>query len=234
MLALKIIQQLVYPSVFLFLTFLIGFLLILKRKKLGKYLIIFSLLFYYIFSITPVSDWIIKPLEEKYPPLTASELKSVQNIVILLGGQESDILRAAEVIKIYEAKTNKPDIYISGQDFLSLENKALKLKNHLVQSGIPEENIFLEDKSRTTEESAKNIKKILAEQSFFLVTSAYHMPRSMWVFKQNNTQPIAAPTDFKIQAEYSILDFFPRADNLKKVDLSFHEYVGFWYYKLKN
>jgi len=64
------------------------------------------------------------------------------------------------------------------------------------------------------------------------VTSAYHMPRAMEVFQKMKMNPIAAPTDFKMEKNYDILDFFPDAQNLRKSDLVFHEYFAILFYKL--
>ncbi|MBU4369288.1 YdcF family protein [Patescibacteria group bacterium] len=233
MLLLKILQQFLLPSVFILLFILIGFIF-LKRKKIGKFLVIVGIILYYLFSITPVSDLIISPLENKYARLEQNEFQQTNNIVLLLGGPESDVLRASEALRLYNLKLEKPLIYIAGRNFLSKQNQALKLKNYLVERGIPNKNIFLEDESKTTFESSQNIEKILGQEPFFLITSAYHLPRSMWIFEKNNTNPIPAPTDFKCEKSgYDLFDFFPKANNLKNVDSAFHEYFGILYYRFR-
>jgi len=234
MLLLKILQQFLLPSVFILIFVLIGFIFLLKKQKIGKFLIVIGVILYYFFSISPVSDLIISPLENKYVPLEQNELQQTNNIILLLGGPESDVLRASEALRIYNLKLEKPLIYIAGRNFLSKQNQALKLKNYLIERGIDEQNILLEDESKTTFESAQNVAKILKQKPFFLITSAYHLPRSIWIFKKYNTNPIPAPTDFKIQNEYNFFDFFPKANNLKNVDSAFHEYFGLVYYRLKS
>jgi len=90
----------------------------------------------------------------------------------------------------------------------------------------------LEDKSRNTFESVKNIKEILGDEPFFLVTSAYHMERSLREFEKVGTNPIPAPTDFKIKTEqYTALDWFPDPQNLRNSNLAVHEYFGIVFYK---
>jgi len=259
MLLIKICEQFLSPSVFILIFVLIGLILLRKKekparggsnakgrhgasggKKIGKFFIIIGIVLYYLFSITPVSDLIISPLENKYQQLNENNLNQCDYIVLLLGGKESDVLRASEALRIYHTygqasnlKSEKPIIYIAGRNFLSKQNQALKLKNYLIERGIDEQNILLEDKSRTTFESAQNIAKILKQEPFFLITSAYHLPRSMWIFEKNNTNPIPAPTDyFKIENEYNFFDFFPKANSLKNVDSAFHEYFGIVYYRL--
>jgi len=233
MLFLKILEMFLLPSVFVLVLILIGIILIFRKKrgKLGKILIILGILLYYLFSITPVADLIISPLEKQYQPVQKEELEKADKIVLLLGGKESDVLRASEVLRLYNLQSA---IIISGRDPLSPKiEEAKEVKDFLVERGIPSENIILEDKSRTTKESAENLKNLVVEEPFFLVTSAYHMPRSMESFQKMGANPIAAPADFKIKESYDILDFFPDAQNLRNSDIALHEYFGILWYRLK-
>jgi len=233
MLFLKILEMFLLPSVFVLVLILIGIILIFRKKrgKLGKILIILGILLYYLFSITPVADLIISPLEKQYQPVQKEELNKADKIVLLLGGKESDVLRASEVLRLYNLQSA---IIISGRDPLSPKiEEAKEVKDFLVERGIPSENIILEDKSRNTFESAKNIKEILDDEPFFLVTSAYHLPRAIETFQKARTNPIPAPADFKIEKNYDILDFFPDAQNLRNSDIALHEYFGILWYRLK-
>jgi len=233
MLFLKILEMFLLPSVFVLVLILIGIILIFRKKrgKLGKILIILGILLYYLFSITPVADSIISPLEKQYQPVQKEELNKADKIVLLLGGKESDVLRASEVLRLYNLQSA---IIISGRDPLSPKiEEAKEVKEFLTERGISAENIILEDKSRNTFESAKNIKEILDDEPFFLVTSAYHLPRAIETFQKARTNPIPAPADFKIEKNYDILDFFPDTENLRNSDIALHEYFGILWYRLK-
>jgi len=235
------LQEFLLPSVFVFVLILIGIILVFrkKREKLGKILIIFGILFYYLFSITPVADLILLPLESRYQPIETSELNKADIVVLLLGGRESNVLRNSEILRIFNfqfssaSRRTNFQIIISGTDPLRPEREeARAVKEFLVERGIPGEKIILEDKSRNTFESAKNVKEMLNKEPFFLVTSAYHMKRSMEVFQKIGANPISAPSDFKIEKDYNILDFFPDAQNIRNSDLAFHEYFGILWYRL--
>ena len=252
MILFKIIQQFLLPSVFLFVIILIGFLLLVKEKpakggsafggkKIGTVFIISGLILYYIFSVSPISDLIIAPLENKYKQIENDQALRTNKAVLLLGGPESDILRGTEAIRL-SILNPELQIIITGQNFLSQEkNQALKLKNHLIEQGVNAENIVLEKESKTTGESAENIKIMLEAEEFFLITSGYHLPRSMYLFKKEKTNPLPAPTDFKVYKSfskekwglkynnYNLLDLFPSAQNLRNVSLAFHEYFGLLY-----
>jgi len=213
----------------------------IKKEKTGKMFLVLGVIFYYFFSITPAADLILAPLENQYQTIGENELDKTDTIVLLLGGRESDVLRASEVLRIFKFQfshfnqfsNSNFHIIISGADPLVIEQEEAKnLKIYLAERGIPSENIIVEDKSRNTKENAENVKKLVGEKPFFLVTSAYHMPRSVKIFKKINANPIAAPADFKTKHTYSILDFFPDAKNLRNSDLAFHEYLGIVFYDL--
>jgi len=231
MLLFKLIQQICYSSVFIFVLFLIAILC--YKKKFAKPLIIISFLIYYFFSIAPIADLIIKPLETKYPVITKQALKKTQTVVLLLGSKQGSQIRSNEVLRLNKASNKPLKIYISGSVALRPDIKAgQELKNYLIERGIKSKNIILEDKSKNTYQSAKYLAPILKDNKFLLVTSSYHMPRSIYLFKKFNTNPIPAPTDIKIKKGYDILDFFPKANNLEKTDAAFHEYIGLFYYKI--
>lgn len=236
MVLFKILQIFLLPIIFIFILILIG--TILLKKRTGKIFLIIGLSFYYLFSITLISDLILKPLENQYRPLQKEELEKTDKIVLLLGDWEDDILRSGEVLRLYFEKeklgTDNIKVIISGADPLnSEENDGQNVKNFLIERGISEKDIILEDKSRNTKESADNVKELIGGERFFLVTSAYHMPRSMESFQKIGMNPIAAPGDFKVKKQYDILDFFPSSQKLRNSDLALHEYFGILFYRLK-
>jgi len=228
----KLFQAFLSPSVFIFVIFLIGTFFF--KKRVGKFFVFLGIILYYLFSISFISNLIISPLETKYQPINKEELNKTNATVLLLGGKESDVLRCAEVLFIYNEKSNKTDfkVVISGDNPVKSEIKeAESMRIFLINRGIATDNIILEDKSRNTYESAIKIKDLLGNELFFLVTSAYHMPRAILAFKSAKTNPFPAPTDFKIEEDYTFLDFFPDSRNLKKTDLAFHEYFGIIFYR---
>jgi len=228
----KIFQIFLLPGVLIFVLLILGLILSLKkRKKIGNILIILGIIFYYFFSITPVADFLLKPLENKYSQLKREDFQKANIAVLLLGGSKTDVLRGVEALRIYNNR--KIQIIISGTDPLKSEmHETEKVKEFLVERGILLEDIILEDKSKNTRENANNTKEIVGGEPFFLITSASHMPRAMETFKKAGLNPIPAPTDFKIEKDYSynILDFFP--GGFEKSSIAFYEYYGLTFYKI--
>ena len=67
-----------------------------------------------------------------------------------------------------------------------------------------------------------------------LVTSAYHMPRAMEIFKEEGMNPIPAPTQFLTKRySYRTKYFLPSVVNLIHSDIALHEYMGMTWLKLQ-
>jgi len=236
MIFLKLLQNILMPSTFILLFLIIGFLLYKKRKKQGKILLFLGVFSYFLFSITPVSDFLLMSLEEKYSTLTPEEVEETDTVVILLGGRESDVLRGSEALRLWHLSEEDMKIVISGTDPRTPgSEEAHAVRSFFTQRGVSEKDIIIEGKSHNTRENVENVKEIVGkEKSFFLVTSAYHMDRAIREFKRLGADPIPAPTDFKRRRviSYGPFDFFPQGDALRKSDLAFHEHIGTLYYRL--
>lgn len=232
MILFKIVQQFMLPSVFLLFFLLVGFVLTVRApsQTIGKVVFLFAFLFLYLFSVAPVANRVIAPLERVFEPIQVEQFPKVDYVVLLLGGRESTILRASEILRLY---TTRPlTVIVSGANAFNPQGtEAANARQYLVDRGIAPDHIILEGGSRTTFESAKKVKELVENNPFFLVTSGYHMPRSMEAFEALGAVPIAAPTDFKQEERYSLLDFFPSAQSLEKTDLAFHEYFGILFYR---
>ncbi len=232
----KLLQTFSFPTVFLFLILLSG--LLLSKRKAGMVLLIVGTAFYLFFSVTPSADLLIRPLENRYEEQDAQE---AEYIVLLTGGMEnsktalgeSTIFRVVKAFQLYSNFSDKPYIIVSGDDPTLSFSSASEIAGFLGSLGVEEERIIVESESKTTFQSAKEVKDIVREKKFALVTSAYHMPRAVYSFEKYGLQPFPVPSDFKAEKDYSIFDFFPQADNLRKCNLAFHEYLGLIYYSFK-
>jgi uncharacterized SAM-binding protein YcdF (DUF218 family) len=240
----KIFQMFLLPSVFILILLILGLTLFLLRKKIGKILIIVGIIFYYFFSIAPVADSLISPLEDQYK-FSESNLENTDTIVLLSGGvknenlpensqlAESTLFRSIGAIQIYLKQSKKPIIIISGTDPISPEKKDSFLIAKFIQSfNIPKEDIILEQISKNTYQSAVEVKKLVGNKPFILVTSATHLPRAVYIYKKMGLNPIPVPADFKAEVRYNLIDFFPDPKNLKKSNIAFHEYFGILYYRI--
>ncbi len=114
------------------------------------------------------------------------------------------------------------------------EPEAETAKRTLVTLGMLEGEIIVETESRNTWENARNTAELVGKESVILVTSAYHMRRSVLSFEKFGVEVVPAPTDFQtIRVPYTVIDYLPQIGNLKNFYAAVHEYIGLLYYQLK-
>jgi len=76
------------------------------------------------------------------------------------------------------------------------------------------------------------MKKRVGEKPFILITAAYHMPRSMALFKKQGLHPIAAPTNFNKPEESGLFSIL-QSSTLEDCEHAWHEYMGLFIYWLQ-
>lgn len=202
------------------------FLYLNKNKKAKKYLTL-SILWLILISWSPFGNLMLRPLENSYPKL--EKIPSNIEYILLLGGDRNH--RAWEVLRLYHQIPNVK-VITSGYSLHDKVSDAKKTASLLIESGIPKHKILMQEKAKTTYEEALWMKKRIKNKPFILVTAAYHMPRSMLLFKKAGLNPIAAPADFNSEAEGGVLSML-MSKHLKKTERAWHEYLGMLVYKLQ-
>jgi uncharacterized SAM-binding protein YcdF (DUF218 family) len=212
---------------------------------------VFVMLF---FSAPVVSRWLLHSLEGQYPETTIEKLPKAQAIIVLGGSiafpnsdhkeieltDSSDrILKASRLYKAQKA----PIILMSGGniDFLGTSNlppESQLMAQLAVEFGVPKAVMLTETTSRNTYENAKNSWAVLQPKSIkqiLLVTSAFHMPRSVAIFKKIGFIVTPATTDFRSGDgdEDFLLAILPSAEALNNSTLALKEWVGLVAYRLR-
>lgn len=207
----------------------------------------------YTFLVTsPLGAVLMYYWERQYPATSTLSLgqKTREKYALVLSGgtleynyqlsryQTYDsIARFLEAINLYNQKSVEK-IILSGISPLPrpshLLSETLSMEKWALDNNINPQDLIIEHMARTTYEEALEIKKMIhleAEDSIILITSAYHMARSMALFKKQNIKVLAYPVDFKIYSKESFLRW--GSQNIYYLNLFLHETVGMIYYKLK-
>lgn len=196
-------------------------------RKARRYLI-FSLVWLAFISSAPVANLLLAPLESQYSQL--EKVPENTEYLLLLGGDKER--RTWEVLRLYQQAANLK-IITSGYSLYDKVSDAQKTATLLEESGIKKENILMQEEAVDTRREALAIKKRIGDAPFLLVTSAYHMPRAMQIFKGAGTNPVAAPADFNNPNEDGINTIF-QARQILKTEHALHEYVGLLWLYIKN
>ena len=232
------------PGIFLVL-FLAGMLFVTKRFRsflLGLFLLL------YLLSIEPTKELLLLPLENRYPVPSWSEIQNVDAIVALGGGaleHAPDIdgqgaLSCDSLVRVMaayrlHAGLKKPIIVAGGAVFGSKPESEIS-RDVLQRLGVQQQFMLAETKSKDTNENALFVSEICRKRNWnkiVLVTSAYHMRRSLMLFGRFFNDIVPYPTDYKtLRRGYDYWSFLPDASSLADVGLAVKEYLGIMYYKV--
>lgn len=100
---------------------------------------------------------------------------------------------------------------------------------YLESMGVPKDKIIVEDKSMNTKDHPVYLKPILNNDKFLIVTSAYHMKRSLQNFEAHSLHGFAAATDYVNTDHLGLTHLMLRSENLALNDRWFSEiYSTIW------
>lgn len=245
----KVLSVLFFP---LPLTILIGFIVSFFIKGFrNKFLLILPILWLWFFSSFPVSQFLLRSLENKYPPVPYENVPK-SDVVVVLGGminplsshpEKPELLSSADRLTdsviLWRQKKVDRILFTGGSGILFQQDvqEAKHAKKILSLLGVPESQIFLESESRNTYENALYTSKILQENGWekvILVTSAFHMERSKGVFEKQGIKVFAFPTDYHtIKNEINWDSVVPSSRNLENSTTALKEWIGLLAYKMK-
>lgn len=229
---------------------LAAFAFLVRRRPRAAWVCFWTaLLGMYALSTRPVADLITRPLEEQFP---RTALPACVDAIVVLGGATDLATSLPERLEFGSAADRfiegvilakkYPDaaLVFSGGTSSLFDSSRLEapwLAEYAEKLGVPRAQIRAERRSRNTRENAVETVTILRAEgrtSVLLVTSAFHMPRSMGCFHQVGVYPVPYPVDFRTQsAPYDLMSLMPNINNLADASHSIREYWGLLIYSLK-
>jgi uncharacterized SAM-binding protein YcdF (DUF218 family) len=217
-------------------------------RKLGGFTALLSFLILALSAWTSLGALLLNPLEERFQRPTPPD--QVAGIIVLGGGFEGAInlarggydinsggdrfLEAAVLARRY------PDAKIAvsggtGTVVLDGEGDADTAPKLFEALGIPASRLILEKESRNTYENVENIRQIVSpgqDQTWLLVTSAFHMPRAIGLFRKAAFPVLPWPVDYRTSGEEGIGVMRDNpADSLQTATMAIREWLGLIAYK---
>ena len=236
------------------LVILVALILWQRRKRRGRgrrwtWLLAFALLFAFV-NTEFIARPILGSLEWRYPR-QVEPLKNIDAIVVLSSGlivdnatgqwspDPSMAMRLFHAVEVYHQSGPCP-IILTGGRVGSTQNAitlAAAMRDLLVGMGIPESDLILEDRSRTTYENGLYVAEILQERKLdpertVLVTSASHMRRSELCFQKLEMNLIPSACNYRVCSfQWRVKEFLPQPYAAEEVSIATHEWVGIvWYW----
>ncbi len=164
-----------------------------------------------------VSRALIRPLESRYPAMPEfapgkpipPQLAACRFVVVLGGGNgyspetsainllsNAALARVAEAVRILHALP-EAKLIVSGPPIGTGAAHATVLARAAESLGIAAERVLYIDHARDTEEEAQAVSELVNQEPVALVTSAWHLPRSMALFRAAGVRAVAVPADFR-------------------------------------
>ncbi len=247
----KTLGVMLLPSNILIGIGIVGIILLLTRfTSMGRKMIAASVLLLAICGFSPIGSLMLYPLESRFPPWDAS--RGAPDGIVVLGGIEPD-LSAVHGVPVFRASVDrllaaailahqypKARIIFSGGNSNLVSDDEAKEADFampvLEGFGISRDRLSMERRSRNTQENAEFSKATASPKSgerWLLVTSAYHMARSVGIFRKVGFAVEPYPVDWRLGGRDDLLRFSPYfMSGLARIDLASREWMGLVAYRI--
>ena len=247
--ASKIFWTLAQPVTFATVLLAIGTVLLWTRWSRAGRVILSGLAIAAAFFVTvPIGDWIIAPLENRFPPVMDPGAR-VDGIIVLGGAANAlttmdrgqiALNDAAERLTAFTALARRyPQARLvfsggSGDPFAQQHREADLIPAFLREQGIEPGRLIIERDSRNTWENAVRSLELVRPapwERWLLVTSSFHMPRAIGCFRRAGANLTPYPVDYRTARRFPLL----RRDSRDNVDLvtdAVREWIGLLAYRL--
>jgi uncharacterized SAM-binding protein YcdF (DUF218 family) len=243
----KILSILLNPLIWVFLFFLWAIITSKPQKK--QRLLLLSVFILYFFSNPFIFDecmrkWEVETISRdslthyKYGIVPGGMASFDQKYQRINFDRSTD--RLLQALDLYHKGYIDKIVISSGSG--SLINQDIKeadfLKDYLLLTGFPENDLIIENQSRNTFENAKNTYKKLKDDSYssciLLITSASHMQRAKACFERQGFEVTPYPTDrYAGPRKWHVGHLLiPYSSTLYKWNFLIHEITGIIAYKL--
>lgn len=228
----------------------VGVLLMTRSKtraRLGRSLVITGLVALLLFTNKFVSVMLLHPLEARYAAIPELKAESVPpalaacRFVVVLGSgngntpglsatnelSTSALARITEAVRLLRVLP-QARLVVSGPAEKDYPAHAVVLARAAESLGIDLARVTYIVQVRDTEDESLAVKKIVGDAPFALVTSAFHMPRTMALFRHVGLSPLPCPTDYYARVgDWHWTDALWDVDSLSRSTWAARERIGY-------
>jgi uncharacterized SAM-binding protein YcdF (DUF218 family) len=202
-------------------------------------------------GLTPLPNLLLYPLEARFPPW--DDTRGAPDGIVVLGGSIDPELSAAHGVTVFRGSVDRviaaaglahrypqARIVFSGGSANLVSDDSAKEADYaasvFVRLGVAKDRLIMERRSRNTQENAVLTKALVSPkpgERWLLVTSAYHMPRSVGVFRKAGFAVEPYPADWRTGGRIAGLGFTSFAsEGLDHADTALREWIGLAAYRI--
>ncbi|UJW87124.1 YdcF family protein [Devosia sp. SL43] len=212
------------------------------RRRLGMTANIMALVVLALCAFSSLGFLIIRPLEDRF--VRPAEMPATVDAIVVLGGStHARVSTARGTSELNEAGDRLTEavvlarrypearlVFSGGAGILEQgEAEAATAERFFLAMGIAPERLVLEGESRNTDENAELTAGMIGEIDgpVVLVTSAFHMPRSVGLFRRVGIEVVPWPTDYRSSGREGFgLDVANPAHNVNTTSIAIKEWIG--------
>jgi uncharacterized SAM-binding protein YcdF (DUF218 family) len=222
-----------------------------RRPARARKLTLAALLLLALTGFKTLPDALLSRLENQYPEwATDADLGRFTGVVILGGALEpgrlsqqhqqpllnSSAERMTMAVALWRRNPQMRLVFTGGEGefFGSGPSEAERALRFFESMGVPRSALTLETRSQNTYENAvftQALPSLDAQQPWLLLTSAWHMPRSLATFKKAGWNVTPYPVDFRT-AGTTPLGTYNLGEGAERWELLLHEWIGMAAYRL--
>jgi uncharacterized SAM-binding protein YcdF (DUF218 family) len=212
-----------------------------RHARAGRRLALVATFIFALLLFLPIGVWALAPLEDRFPvPVLAAP---PDGILLLTGaidvretvrrGQPVFFGFAERLTMTADLARRYPTARIlvsGGSNDRSLPSEAAVHRDLLTVLGVDPGRIELDERSINTCESARNVAATIrdAPGRWLLVTSAFHLPRSVACFRAAGLDIVPYPAGYESRSNSLVR----LGANLRNLSLALHEWIGLLAYRL--
>ncbi len=240
------------------LVLLIGGLVLLRsqrRRRLGHGLIVTGVLLLLLLGNKTISTALFRPLESFYPAVPEFVVGhplppnlAACRFVAVLGGGHGDTFglsavnqlsssargRLMEAVRLLRALP-EARLIVSGGGEEGRPSHAAVLAQAAVSLGVDPTKIIRLDTPRDTEDEARELRRVVGEAPFALVTSAWHLRRAAALMHGAGLHPLPCPADYAARPSpgFRISDYTWDTESLERSTKAVYERLGYLWVRLR-
>jgi uncharacterized SAM-binding protein YcdF (DUF218 family) len=220
-----------------------------RFAALGRKLAATTLILLALAAFSPLGNLLLYPLESRFPPWDPSR-GAPDGIIVLGGSIDVDLSEAHNTpvvghaadrilapLELARRYPNARIVFTGGSsNLISTSAKEADYFAPILENlGLPKERLIIERESRNTYENAIYTKQLVAPkpgERWLLVTSAFHMPRSMGIFRRAGFSVEAYPVDWRTGGREDLFSFIRMGvEGLSRTDVAMREWIGLLVYR---
>lgn len=240
----KLIWLAMAPDSLLLILLLLAWILLWRGHVcMAKWSLSFGVVVMLLVALFPVGEWLLYPLEKRFPANPALPTK-IDGVIVLGGAENAERSSAWNQVEVGEGAERFLAVIALARQYpaarlvftggsgsmVSQGRKGADVAMALFkQQGLDIARITFERNSRNTFENAvlsKAMVKPRAVENWLLVTSASHMPRAVGIFCKAEWPVIPYPVDHQTQPDALFRIDLDLASHLGNLTVGVREWVG--------